>query len=116
MAENNLNKDNLPLDDEWISRLMEGKLSEEEEAVFLSNGEDQEMLADSIEGLQQFGSLNKAQKQAIDINRQLLDQLKTKPKKLSRHTLSMSTLIWITLIFIIILALLAHYLIRLRGQ
>ncbi|PZP41091.1 MAG: hypothetical protein DI598_18640, partial [Pseudopedobacter saltans] len=114
MAHNDIHNDKLPLDDALIARLMEGKLSEEEEAALMSNMEE-EMLADGLEGLQQFDAINKAQKQASDINRQLLEQLKTKPNKQLKHILSMNTIIWIALIFIIILALLAHYLIRAKG-
>lgn len=115
MANNNSNRDNIPLDEEWMSRLMEGKLSEEEEAALSADMDDSELLADAVEGLEQFSSINQAQKQAHDINQQLLEQLKNKSNKKRHQPLSMSTIIWITLVLVIVLALIGFYLVKEKG-
>ena len=115
MNSNNINKENLPINDDWLNRLMEGKLSEEEERQLLSNMDDNEMVADTVEGLAQFESMQKARKQVNEINRKLSLQLKTKTNKANPFNISINTIIWIGLIFIILLALVAHYLIRIKG-
>jgi|GEM_PF-4825616 len=115
MAKENLDKDNFPLDDEWISRLMEDKLSEAEAATFYANTDNDEMLADAVEGLHQYESIQHAKKQAHDVNRQLLDQLKSNTSKHSKQPLSMSTIVWGALLFIIVLALIGFYLVKMKG-
>lgn len=115
MANSDINKDNLPLDDEWMTRLMEGNLSKEEEEMLSSRNENSELLADAMEGLNNYQSIGQAKKQAHDINQQLLEQLKTKPTKKTLQPLPMSTIVWIALIFILVLVLLGYYLIKIKG-
>ncbi|HEY0298431.1 MAG TPA: hypothetical protein VGB84_04350 [Arachidicoccus sp.] len=115
MANNNIDKNGLPLDDEWVARLMEGKLSKEEEDMLVSNIENSDMLADAMEGLEQYSSINQAQKQSHEINQQLLEQLKSKRTTKKHQPMSMTTIVWITLILVIVLVLLGFYLIRTKG-
>ncbi|WP_447639809.1 MULTISPECIES: hypothetical protein [Chitinophagaceae] len=115
MANSNIHNDNVPLDDEWMSRLVEGRLSKEEEDMLSANTEYSALFADAVEGLEQFKSIHTAQKQAHDINRQLLEQLKSKSSKKTLQPLPMSTIVWIALIFILVLVVLGYYLIRIKG-
>ena len=115
MANSNINRDDLPLDDGWMTRLMEGRLSQEEEAMLSSNKEHDEMLGDAVEGLGRYDTIIQAQKQANNINRQLLEHLKNKPAPKKHPPMSLSTIVWIALVFILVLVVLGFYLIKAKG-
>ncbi|MFT4203019.1 MAG: hypothetical protein QM610_03815 [Chitinophagaceae bacterium] len=115
MANSNTHKDNLPLNDEWISRLWENQLSKEEKDLLSANTDDNTLLADALEGLEQYASIGDAKKQAHDLNQQLLEQLKTKQTKKIHQPMPLSTVVWIALVFILVMVLLGYYLIKVKG-
>lgn len=111
---NILSDSNKDIDNQKLMDYISGKLSADQRHEVEKQMADNAFLREAIEGLQQAGNENSILA-AEQLNKQLRNYLQQRKKKRQKKLFPVSTWTYVAVIFILIVAVVVYFVIRLKG-